>query len=534
MSAAALAREIAAVGAAAGVGLLLAPLPRFVPPPLRRAAALAVLLVSWAVLAGSLIPSEDASSAIERLSSPAAAAVAALGVAVAAALAVLLVRLVLSRPWVWFLLLGLALPVRFPITLGSQSANLLVPLYVVILVGLAAWVWGRVRGRLDADGEAPSALDLPIAAFVCFSLVSTLWSADSTEAAVKAVFFYVPFVLLYRLVLAWWRRADALRLLVATTVGMAVPVAVLALGQYATRTIFWNDRLEQANIYSRFFRVNAIFYDPNILGRYLVLAILAAIAVSWAARRPATAALALGAAAVCAAGLVVTFSRSSALGLMVALTLMAARAFGWRPVLAVGGSLAVLLSAGVIAASTNVRRAVTSTERLERVSEGRFDLVRGGLEIWADEPVLGTGLGAFAVRYREELTPAEQLRARVFISHNAPVTVLTEVGLVGFALFVALGAATVVALRRSAGPVGPARALAAAGTPDAAGWGAWTALALLAAIFVHSLLYSALFEDPYTWVVTAAGIALGGVVRARSPHPAPAPARAPDQPAQVA
>jgi len=42
-------------------------------------------------------------------------------------------------------------------------------------------------------------------------------------------------------------------------------------------------------------------------------------------------------------------------------------------------------------------------------------------------------------------------------------------------------------------------------------WFEWSILALLAGTFVHTLLYSALFEDPYVWVLTAAALAAGAL-----------------------
>ena len=94
----------------------------------------------------------------------------------------------------------------------------------------------------------------------------------------KAAFFWIPFVLLYLIVIAAWRRGRALLTLAVTTMAMAVPVSLLAIGEYLTRDVLWNHRLMQANVYSRFFRVNSIFYDPNILGRYLVLALIIIVA----------------------------------------------------------------------------------------------------------------------------------------------------------------------------------------------------------------------------------------------------------------
>ena len=513
-------REGAALVAAAGVVLLLVPMGPARLTTARRGAGLILLLVAWAVMAGTLVPSDDFDRAVDRLSRPITAGAAALGVLIGLGVCVLLIRLILSRPWIWFLLVALSLPIRIPVPVGEnaqgEDPKLLVPLYAVLLLGLAAWAWGRIRGRLPSDPEGPRAIDLPLAAFLGFTLVSTLWSSDGTQAAVKAVFFYLPFVLLYLLVVAWWSRAPALRVLAVTTVGMAVPVAVLALGQYVTRDIYWNHRLQQSNVYSRFFRVNGIFYDPNILGRYLVLALLICVAYAFVTKRPRVLWVLAGSAAVLAAGLVVTFSRSSALGLMAGLVLLAWRAYGWKRTVAVGGAVLVVLAAAAILRSPNVRDAVTSKSRLERVSEGRFDLVKGGLQIWRDKPVAGTGLGSFERQYKESLTASEQRRVRVVISHNTPVTVLTELGAIGFLLFLLL--IVMVAARIGL----DARA------PWPTGWASWAILAMLTSIFVHSLLYSALFEDPYTWVLVGAAVGLAGAARPEAePRTVPPPQAVP-------
>ena len=519
MSAAEVTRQIGAVDAAAGVALLLAPWGTGLKATVRRAFGLGLLLVSWAVLIVSLVPRKDIDAIGRRLTHPTTAGAILVAAIVGLAVLFLLVRLALMKPWTWFVMLGLALPVRMPVPIGGESRNLLLPLYIVILVGVLAWVWGRVRGRFPADGEAGTMLDVPVGLFVAFTLVSTLWSSDTNEAAVKAVFFYIPFVILYRAVVAWWSRAEAMRILVVTTMAMAVPVALLALVQYLAKWTFWNDRLEQSNIYSRFFRVNGIFFDPNILGRYLVVATLLGVAVAWVARNPRTMALAGGACLIYLLGIAVTFSRSSTLGLVVGLALLAGRAFGLKRTLAVGAVVVVVLGAAAYAGSSNVRHALTSSHRLEKVSEGRFDLVKGGLEIWKNDPVVGTGLGAFSTKYEQSLTKEERKKVRVIISHNAPVTVLSELGVVGFALFLLLGVGAGIGLVRAAGPAPPGRAGGAGTGPEVDAWGSWTAFAILASIAVHSLLYSALFEDPYTWVVTAAGLALGGA-RARW-RPAP-------------
>ncbi len=493
-------QAVAAVGAAGGVLAMLIPARGGGSPTPRIAGALALTIASWLLLVGSLVSRSDLDKLGDRLDSPVRIGAAVIAVTVGLAISLLVARLCIRRPVVWLVLVAVALPIRIPVSLGGdRSGNLLVPLYWVIGIGIVAWAWGRARGTLHDATDRRSALDIPIAAFTAFSLVSIWWSADMQEGTVKAVFFYIPFVIMYRLLVNWWPLATRpLRAMAYTTLGMAVGIAAIALAQFATRTIWWNDTLRQGNVYNRFFRANGTFYDPNILGRYLMLALVVTAAYAVVANRNRTLVVLGLVAGVVAGGLVVTFSRSSALGLMVAVTLLAFRAFGWRRTLLVGVSALILVGGPVVALNANVRDKATSLERLASTGEGRLRLVEGGLELWKDAPVTGIGLGAFSQEYRSTLPRRQEVRTRVFISHTAPVTTLAELGVIGFALFlVLLGMVTAVLWRGSRQASG------------GAGLAQWTILAILAGIVVHSLLYSALFEDPVVWALTAIGVAIG-------------------------
>lgn len=493
-------QAVAAIGAGVGVVAMLVPgRGRSAGTP-RIAAALALTIAAWLLLVGSLVSTDDLDTVGDKLNSTARIGAAAIAALVAIGVSLVVARICIRKPVVWLVLVAITLPIRVPVSLGTdRAANLLIPLYWVIAVGVVAWVWGRTRGLLPNAVDRPSPLDIPIAAFTAFSLASIWWSGDVQEGTVKAVFFYIPFVILYRLVVNWWPLAvNPLRTVAITTVAMAVGVAAIAVGQFATRTIWWNETLKQGNGYNRFFRANGIFYDPNILGRYLMLALVIVAAYAIVTdRNRVLIGLAL-VAGVVAAGLAVTFSRSSSLGLMVAVTLLGLRVFGVRRTLLVGAGALVLIGGPAVALNGNVRDKVTSVERLASTGEGRLRLVEGGIDLWKTAPITGVGLGAFATEYRDSLPRATVVRTRVFISHTAPVTVLAELGVVGFGLLVVLLlAATWVlwrASRRNAGSVGLAQ---------------WTILATLIAIFVHSLLYSALFEDPYLWALAAIGVALG-------------------------
>ena len=56
--------------------------------------------------------------------------------------------------------------------------------------------------------------------------------------------------------------------------------AVIGADQYLTRNIYWNPKVEVDNALAPvawYYRVNSVFYDPSIYGRFLVVAIVAGL-----------------------------------------------------------------------------------------------------------------------------------------------------------------------------------------------------------------------------------------------------------------
>src|SRR3954471_22525877 len=106
----------------------------------RAIAAIVALVLAPVLLLGELWDNPQIAHLRDQPAKLAAAVL--LGVIVAGALAALFVR----RPAVFPLLAFAALPFRVPVETGGESANLLVPLYVVVAAGVAAYAWVRVRG----------------------------------------------------------------------------------------------------------------------------------------------------------------------------------------------------------------------------------------------------------------------------------------------------------------------------------------------------------------------------------------------------
>ena len=61
---------------------------------------------------------------------------------------------------------------------------------------------------------------------------------------------------------------------------MAVVLALRLRGigfiEYARKQLFLNPKVVAANQYWNYFRVNSLFFDPNIYGRFLALVMIAA------------------------------------------------------------------------------------------------------------------------------------------------------------------------------------------------------------------------------------------------------------------
>jgi O-antigen ligase len=336
----------------------------------------------------------------------------------------------------------------------------------------------------DTRARELSRVSWPLAVFVAWTGLSILWTGDLRQGAIDLLFFYLPFGLLaVALARLEWRRLWALGLLVEVT-ALAIVFAAIGIYQYETREIFWNPKVEIGNAYAPFYRVNSVFWDPSIYGRFLVVAILAClVAVLFTRDRRL---LIGGTAAIAAiwAGLLFSYSQSSFAALVAGVVLATIFAWGRRGI-AIAALAAVVVAVGALAVP-NIRHDVFGNGRgLNSASGGRGKLVRKGIQIAVHHPVAGVGVGGFKRAYAD-LTHLKGREPKAAASHDTPVTVAAETGLPGLLLFGwLLAAGLLLAFRRFA--------------RDLPGLAALTFGLFIAAIGVHSLFYNAFFEDPTVW-----------------------------------
>jgi O-antigen ligase len=441
------------------------------------------------------------------------------------------------------------MPLRIPLPLGDRSAYLLLPLYAGILAILIAEVVIRDRLRPPsgptreavAAGRLPSAFDRPLdplrlslAAFIALAGLSVFWAgsgwgADALGAAwrsevfgaglIEMMAFLLPFGIVTMLTFRYVADGDGLRRVLLTVIGSGVVLAVIGIVQYPTRWLVFNrsgimDDYELGNG----FRVNSLFWDPNMFSRFLIVALLLSIGLMVAVplwrRRLAAAAFLLAGANL------LTLSRSGWMAFAVGFIVFAFAWLGRRRGAAVAGAavLVLLLAGGLLLAARGVSVTRAKLEKpwgINKLTGGRLYLGEAALKMTADRPAGGVGYGAFSLAYPDYRN--RHASKRLTESHTTPLTLLAEVGVPGLLVFLAVvWAAFDTAFRRRRLPgleTAPARAGPADSGPAARDDARRLYLiraalgAVVAAVLVHSLLYNAFFEDPYLWLTFGLSLA---------------------------
>jgi hypothetical protein len=173
--------------------------------------------------------------------------------------------ILLRWPWVLPFATLACVPIRIPVDIGSEDANLLLPLYGVIGSLALSLAWQLLRGDERSRELGPLAWSL--AAVVGWTGLALLWTDDVRQGAIFLAAFVLPFGLLAVGVARLPFDRRALLALYVALVATALAYAGIGLYQWATREVFWNPKLQVDNAYAPFFRVNSVFWDPSIYGR---------------------------------------------------------------------------------------------------------------------------------------------------------------------------------------------------------------------------------------------------------------------------
>jgi O-antigen ligase len=407
------------------------------------------------------------------------------------------------RPEAFPLLAIFALPFRLPISADGRTVNLLIPLYLVVAAGTLTHLVPRWlnRGVSEEQRRSPIALEWLLLGAVVLYALQGFYSVDHAKAAENVAFFYMPFGLLFMLLrdVRWTRE------IVFACLGVAVTLAVIFAGvgfvEYYRKTLFLNPKVVAANQYGNYFRVNSLFFDPSIYGRFLAIVMIGVTTVVLWSRRRRDVLLGAGVLAWLLAGLVTSFSQSSIAALLLGLAVLAAYRWDARATAYVTGALVAIAAVVVLVAPPSLHFGLNgSGGSTSNATSGRSKLVSGGLELFAQRPLYGYGSGSFETEYKHHGDASEANATSA--SHTIPITVAAEQGIIGLAVYVALLFTAFLTLftgatdRRSASM--PLRIAIAA---------------CFAALVLHTWTYADFLEDPIMWTLLGIGVALarGGV-----------------------
>ena len=322
--------------------------------------------------------------------------------------------------------------------------------------------------------------------------VQSVYAEDSAKALEQVVFFYVPFALLFALLrgLAWRPRTLACGPAARSSL-LALVFTAIGFWEFQTRHLLLNPKVIASNQVEEYFRVNSLFFDPNIYGRFLALVMIGLASVLIWAKRPRSLALTIAALVVLWGGLITTLSQSSFAALLLGLLVLAWLRFGGKVVrLAGAGRGRDRRRDRARRSARSLKIDINDADSLNSATSGRFDLMEGGIDLAREKPLLGWGSGSFNAEYRSHERSSG--REATAASHTIPITVAAEQGIIGLAAYVALLALAFVRLLRGARG-SPVRAAIAAG---------------FFALVLHTWLYAAFLEDPVTWTLLALGTAL--------------------------
>jgi hypothetical protein len=376
---------------------------------------------------------------------------------------------------------------------------------------LATIGFALIRARHNPRKLFPeSELMLPLAVLTFVVLVGVAWS-DSMRPTngVLIMPMYVAFVFAAPSLIE--DRKDLERIVAAFLIA-ATLLSVVAIAQRVLGVFQWRTILVQSDDYS--YRSNAFFADPNNLARFLAISIaLSAGLIMVTGPRRLTVYVAIPMLVLSGVGIITTASRSGWLGMLLAsflvVLLSPIRGYTKFRLTAVAfGALAFGLTLLFMQGGANAGRVKSLTSGVQLLGQREF-LIKGGWEMFKDNPLVGVGSGnyqhALIISYLWTIPDW----AQTTLSHTSIVSILAELGIVGVGIVI-LFAIRVGVTCRTAFVLWTDRYSRL--------MTAWCAAALVEILF-QSQSEGRLLEEPFLYLIFAILVAveLGAGARGQNP-----------------
>lgn len=386
---------------------------------------------------------------------------------------------------------------------------------------LATIVFAVIRARHNPRRLFPeSEIMLPLVVLTIVVFLGVAWSDTMRPSnGVLIMPMYVAFVFAAPSLIE--DRKDLERIVAAFLIAASI-LSVVAVAQRVLGVFQWRAILIQSDDYS--YRSNAFFADPNNLARFLAISMaLSAGLIMVTGPRRLTVYIAAPMMAICALGIVTTASRSGWLGMLLAsflVVLMAPiRRYTKLRLTAVAfGGLAFLLVLLFMQGGSNAERVKSLTSGIQLIGQREF-LIKGGWEMWKDNPLVGVGSGNYQHTLVISYLWTLPWWAKTTLSHTSFISILAELGIVGVGMLTLFALRVIVACRAAYRLYDDRYSRLLAG---------WCAAALVEILF-QSQSEGRLLEEPFLYLIFAILVAveLGAGTRGTNPVVEPVDERVP-------
>ncbi len=316
---------------------------------------------------------------------------------------------------------------------------------LVLAVLLTAYVLQRALGRTQR--RPPETVDLLGAVFLGVLAASTLWGSVPADFKSLGLRFFGGYLI--PLALYWIARQlpldrGRISFIQGVLAGLGIYLGVTGVLEITGQ--WWAvfpAHIADPNVGLHFGRARGPMVHSVSFGLYLGLGLLATWLWQWRFGRLGRLLLLLPA-PIMLAGIYGSYTRSvwmgAALGLLLVLALTLR---GWWRPLVLGG----MISAALLVAVTRMDSLVAFDRELPAEYTGKSVDLRGEMayvswKMFLDRPLLGFGFDQFfeaKLPYLADRSTTLDLQAmRTYVHHNTFLSVLTETGLVGLGLFLAI------------------------------------------------------------------------------------------------